>query len=140
MNPSELAPVTLRRTIATPADDVWRAWTDPATVATWFSPNPALDVVADTGGPTGCAWSVEMGRYAVRGEYLDVDPPRRLVFTWAFDHEPDAPPTIVEVLLEPTSDGTELVVVHDRFTDPSDRAGIEEGWTLSLQRLSELAL
>lgn len=140
MHTSGTEPVTLRRTIAAPVDRVWRAWTDPATVARWFSPNADLEVVADTGGQVGEPWSVVMGRYAVRGEYVEVVPPHRLAFTWAFDHEPDAAPTLVEVELRPFGDGTSIVVTHSRFTDPSDRDGVGEGWTLSLDRLIGLEL
>jgi uncharacterized protein YndB with AHSA1/START domain len=119
---------------------VWVAWTDPATVARWFSPNPSLAVVAVTGRRAGETWSVVMGNYAVRGEYVEFDPPRLLAFTWAFDHEPDTAQTLVEVNLEPVGDGTLLVLTHSRFTDSSDREGVEQGWTLSLDRLVELDL
>jgi len=43
----------------------------------------------------------------VAGEYLAVEPPNRLVFTWKWDGETDE--TLVSVELTPNDAGTELV-------------------------------
>ena len=93
---------------------------------------------ATTGRDAGAPWSVAMGPYIVRGTYQEVDPPRRLSFTWAFDHEADAPPALVTVDLQHAVQGTLVTVTHDGFTDEADRAGVEQGWTLSLDRLLQI--
>jgi uncharacterized protein YndB with AHSA1/START domain len=126
----------LRRTLAVPADRVWRALTDPAALAAWFWPERFATTV-----------EVDLrvgGRYridgpgvglAVAGEYVTVDPPRRLVFTWRWDGEPDE--TLVTFELTPGEAGTELVVVHERFTDDAQRDDHVKGWSDCLDRLQD---
>ncbi len=72
---------------------------------------------------------------AVSGEYVVVDPPRRLVFTWRWDGAEAV--TMVTMELAETAAGaaTELTVVHQRFTDPADRDSHVQGWHDCLDRL-----
>lgn len=137
MNSRTTAPTTvvLERTLTAPIEAVWLAWTDPATIAIWFSPNPDLDTVAESDLRTGGAWSVTMGPYTVRGDYVEVAAPGRLAFTWAFDHESDVPPSLVEVGLTPVDGGTSLRLTHSGHVTEEDRDGTGEGWDLSLRRL-----
>lgn len=76
-----------------------------------------------------------MGRYAVRGEYVEVAAPGRLAFTWAFDHEEDVPPSLVEVDLTRVDGGTSLRLTHSGHATVEDREGTREGWDLLLRRL-----
>jgi uncharacterized protein YndB with AHSA1/START domain len=89
--------------------------------------HPAADVDDAPGGP-----------YHMRGEFLEVSPPERVVFTWGFA-EPDVgvPPgsSVVDVTLTPEGGGTRLRLVH-RDLPPAaidDHAG---GWTTMLDRLA----
>jgi len=86
----------------------------------------------------GGRWVVLMGPYGVRGEYLQLDRPRLLQFSWSFDHEADAAPSLVTVELAETSTGTALVLTHNKFADADDRGGNAEGWSLCLHRLESL--
>ncbi|MFL6660975.1 MAG: SRPBCC domain-containing protein [Rhizobacter sp.] len=52
--------------------------------------------------------------FSVGGEYLEVDPPRKLVQTWVPDWD-DAGPTRLTYLLEPIEGGTRLTVRHEGF-------------------------
>jgi predicted dithiol-disulfide oxidoreductase (DUF899 family)/uncharacterized protein YndB with AHSA1/START domain len=78
------------------------------------------------------------GPYLMRGEFVEVSPPRRVVFTWGFEN-PDvavAPgESIVEVTLEPDGEGTRLRLVH-RDLPESERASHEDGWQELLDRLA----
>ncbi len=129
--------VVLERVLAAPIEAVWSAWTDPATIAIWISPNPDLDTVAECDLRPGGAWSVTMGRYGVRGEYVEVAAPNRVAFTWVFDHESDVPPSLVEVDLTGVDGGTLLRLTHSGHATEEDREGTREGWDLSLRRLGE---
>jgi uncharacterized protein YndB with AHSA1/START domain len=56
-----------------------------------------------------------LGAIAVLGEFVEVVPPSRVVFTWGWEQGLwDVPPatTIVEVALEPDGDGTRVRVTH----------------------------
>ena len=67
----------------------------------------------------------------VSGIYQEVQPLRRLVFTWAWKSTPERV-SRVSIELHPVTDadgtGTELSLVHDRFFDDQARANHERGW------------
>jgi uncharacterized protein YndB with AHSA1/START domain len=55
------------------------------------------------------------GKEIIRGKFLEVDPPYRIVFSWGFEvGDMDVPPgsTIVEITLTPDGDGTILRLTH----------------------------
>jgi uncharacterized protein YndB with AHSA1/START domain len=63
---------------------VFAAWTDPASMAQWLAPTGRSEVEADV-RVGGRFWVVMVGadiRIDHTGEYLEVDTPRRLSFTW----------------------------------------------------------
>jgi uncharacterized protein YndB with AHSA1/START domain len=68
------------------------------------------------------------------GEYLEIDPPRRLVFTW-ISRFTGAVPSLVTVELEPDGDdATMLRLVHSRL--PAEAAtSHRQGWGTMLDRL-----
>jgi uncharacterized protein YndB with AHSA1/START domain len=128
--------LTVNRTLAAPADRVWRALTDPAALAAWFWPQrfaPTADVDLRVGGRyriDGPAVGM-----AVSGEYVTVEPPHKLVFTWIWDGEPGE--TLVTIELTPSDTGTELTVRHERFADDANRDNHAQGWLDCLDRLPE---
>jgi uncharacterized protein YndB with AHSA1/START domain len=73
-----------------------------------------------------------------RGEYVEIDPPRRLVFTWGWEGNADVPPgsTTVELSLEAEGDGTVLSLRHMGLPDGETAAMHEEGWRFFTDRLS----
>lgn len=77
----------------------------------------------------------------VFGEYVEVVPNRRVVFTWGWDG-PDAVVkpggSTVEIDLEPRGTGTRLRLVH-RGLPASERASHTEGWDFFLPRLTAVA-
>ncbi len=119
------------RIAAAPAT-VWMFWTDPARVAQWWG--VAADVVPEPGG----RFRVKIGDGpAMRGEFVELDPPHRLVFTFGWEHrapgEPLAPgSTRVEVTLEPDADGTLLVLRHAELP-AADAGEHEKGWAYFLR-------
>jgi len=132
--------LAVTRTFAAPPDRVWRALTDPAALTAWFWPQrfaPTAQVDLRVGGRfriDGPAVGMAVG-----GEYVTVEPPHKLVFTWAWDGESDE--TLVTVELAPTADGTRLLLRHERFADGPE--GTEaakshaQGWHDCLDRLPE---
>lgn len=137
-------PVVLHRTFPASIGAVFDAWTDPEVMVRWFSPNPDHVLRYEGVVEPGRSWAVHMGSLAtVRGTYRVVEPPTRLEFTWAWDHEPDLPPSLVRVQLEPGegADGgavTALTLIHGDLVDLVERAGHLDGWTRQLDRLSRV--
>ncbi len=75
--------------------------------------------------------------YTLEGEFLEVDPPRRLVHTWQRAGFP-VPPTTVTYLLEPIAGGTRLTLMQTGFTVPAMMEDFSTGWDTSFARLVEL--
>jgi uncharacterized protein YndB with AHSA1/START domain len=73
--------------------------------------------------------------YSVGGEFLDVDPPRKLVQTWRYDWG-DRHETTLTYRLEPAAGGTggtHLTVRHEGFGSHSEACQAHsDGWTMVL--------
>jgi uncharacterized protein YndB with AHSA1/START domain len=76
-------------------------------------------------------------RYEHRGEILEFDPPRLLVYTWfASYHEDPSHKTLVRWELTRASGGTHVRVTHSGLaTLPKSRQGYAEGWPGLLQQV-----
>lgn len=72
------------------------------------------------------------------GEFVEVDPPRRLVFTWDWEGDPVVAPgsTRVEVTLEPDGDGTLVRLRRHDLPTPDAADHHRQGWDLYLPRLA----
>lgn len=81
------------------------------------------------------------GPYYMRGEFVEVSPPMRVVFTWGFENpEVAVPPgeSTVEVTFTPDGDGTRVRLVH-RDLPQAERAPHDAGWSELLERLAAAA-
>ena len=134
----------MERVFDAPRDLVWRAWTRPEVTVLWLGPVewPAVKVEQDlrVGGLwRACLKSAEGDDVLWQGGmYREVDPPRRLVFTFKWDesHE-DGPPadTLVTVQFEDTDDGkTRMRFTHQGLKSERSLTGHEHGWTSTFGR------
>jgi uncharacterized protein YndB with AHSA1/START domain len=76
-----------------------------------------------------------------RGEFVEIEPNRRLVFTWGWEGEGHPIPpgsSTVEVTLEPDGEGTVVRLVHSGLPEAAVPRHAE-GWDLFLPRLVEVA-
>jgi uncharacterized protein YndB with AHSA1/START domain len=79
----------------------------------------------------------------VGGRYLEVDPPRRLVYTWAWEShgaETEAETLVTVDFHEPSSGGTRVVLTHSGFADGGRRGLHREGWELCIANLRSRVL
>ncbi len=77
------------------------------------------------------------GQTVTRGIFLELDPGRRLVFTWCFEQPP--PPTTVEVTFTPVGRGTRVRLRHFGFATAKSRDNHQRGWGHYLPRLAMAA-
>lgn len=128
------APVAVvRQRLPAPPDVVYDEWTDPAKLAEWMCPRPArcLNVEADprVGGRVGFDIE-EAGRtFRVSGNYLTLDRPRRLAFTWSCSTWPD--PTIqsvVTVTIEPEGARASIMTIEHELLPPALVQQHAHGW------------
>jgi uncharacterized protein YndB with AHSA1/START domain len=134
--PSATEPVRHEVLIAAPREVVFLYFTDPARMTAWMGVAALLDP-----RPGGTFRVEANGRDVVVGEYVEVEPPRRVVFTWGFEgRAPAVAPgaSRVEVTLEPDGDGTRVVLLHHGLPD-AIRSAHDEGWAHYVARLARAA-
>src|SRR5262249_55092815 len=117
-----------------PVAEVFRHLTDPAGMVRWMGQHATLDPVP------GGAFEVDINGVPVRGRYLVVEPPGRVVVSSGVAGSDDMPPaaTAVEFKLTPTGTGTRMRLVH-RKLPPPEQAVHAAGWAHFLDRLIRVA-
>jgi uncharacterized protein YndB with AHSA1/START domain len=134
--------VTVKRSFAAPAERVFDAWLDPAMVGRWmFDPSlrgeEVLRIVTEPHVDGRFSFLVLRGGKQVNyiGQYLELDRPHRLVFTWAV--VPDSPDPCVasRVVIDivPRGKRCDLTLVHELRAEWAHYAPIAaENWTKEL--------
>ncbi len=114
-----------------PVEEVFRHLTDPAAMIRWMGQHATLE--PEPGG----TFQVDINGVPVRGQYLEVDPPHRVVVSWGVAGSSDLPPgtTQVEFTLTPQGSGTHLHLVHRGLL--GSQVGMHAtGWDHFLPRLA----
>lgn len=78
----------------------------------------------------------------VSGEYIAVEPPGRVVFSWGWEGEDSVTPpgsSTVEVLLVAEGDGTHLRLIHSNLPNPESADKHGHGWRHYIDRLATAA-
>ncbi len=136
----DLPRLVLRRSYPVEPGKVWRAWTDPLALARWFGPGAADSVShAELDVRVGGRYRIVFGApdgsvHEASGVYTEVEPPRRLVFTWKRRGMPEAD-SRVTIELRPVDGGTELDFRHEQFRDVAVRDDHEGGWLPTFAKL-----
>jgi uncharacterized protein YndB with AHSA1/START domain len=134
--------VIVRRSIAAPRERVFDAWLDPATLARFMLPGDVTHTTAEVDARVGGRFRIVMthGRGGAEhwGEYLVIDPPARLSFTW-ISASTDLQSTTVTIELHERDDGgTDLVLSHRGLPDRTFGSH-EGGWGSIVAKLDVLA-
>ncbi len=127
--------IVVERRIAAPTDRVYAYLTEGALWSQWQGEAATVD--ARPGG--AFRMHVAEGPTAA-GEFVALDPGRRVVLTWGWEGHPRVPPgsTTVEIELEPDGEATLLRLTHRGLPD-DELAGHRDGWRLYLPRLAATA-
>ncbi len=132
------ATVHIERLISASVDEVFAAWTEPALMANWLSPTGHAEVEADV--RVGGRFRVTMVGNDLRlehtGEYLVIDPPYRLSFTWLSPYT-GGHASRVDVSLSAHGPATLLVLSHQQLPDET-RGSHAGGWASMLDRMDVL--
>jgi uncharacterized protein YndB with AHSA1/START domain len=134
------AAIRVARRFRAPPERVFRAWLEPEVAGRWLfatasEPAAGVDIDPRVGGAFRFEERRDGGRAAHTGEYVEIVPPRRLVFTLALAERPRVV-TRVTAEISPLATGCELALLHEDV--PADRADETEArWTGVLYGLGE---
>jgi uncharacterized protein YndB with AHSA1/START domain len=110
--------LVVRRHLPVPRERVFAAWLDSASLAQWMRPGHFTDAIVETeprvGGKFRIVMRHETGEVEHRGEYLAIQPPSLLSFTWISPNT-DHRPSVVTIEFLQRGAGTELVLTHRRL-------------------------
>ena len=139
MTPTDEAAETLvvRRLLPAPREQVFAAWLDPVSLAQWMCPGDVTSARVEIEPRVGGKLRIVMMRgqdgIEHQGEYLLIEPPSRLSFSWISAYT-DLMPTVVTVELAERGAHTELVLMHRRL--PAERVDAHrQGWTDIVRKL-----
>ena len=141
---TEKTSLEIKRFIKAPPIRVYEAWTDPAQLKEWWGPEGvrtrSLSTDARVGGKY--RWDVvnqEGEEMSVFGEYRELVPEKKIVFTWKWDDDEvwENRDSIVTVELSDREGGTELLLKHEQLPSEESRDRHNEGWNSVLDRLEK---
>jgi uncharacterized protein YndB with AHSA1/START domain len=132
-------PVRLVRVLRASAEEVFDAWIDPGSLAVWMAPGSVVRSEAEVDARVGGRFRIVMKGpdcdHEHTGEYLVLERPRRLVFTWISEATGGRAST-VSVEISPRGRGeVELALTHEDLPDETAGAKHRSGWGDILQRL-----
>jgi uncharacterized protein YndB with AHSA1/START domain len=132
--------VSVQREIAIDAspETVWEFLVDGEKATRWMGLTASLDP-----RPGGLYLVEVIPGHTARGEFVEIDPPSRLVFTWGWNPSEDGGPNAVppgsstiEIELVPSGRGTTLRFTHRDLPSPESGASHAHGWDHYLPRLA----
>ena len=141
---SEKLSLEIKRFIDAPRDQVYAAWTDPAQLRQWFGPEKVQtrNLIADARVGGKFRWDLtnsEGEKMTCLGEYRELQPDKKIVFTWQWDDDEDWEnhTSVVTVELSDRDNGTELRLIHEQLPNEASRDGHTEGWNSALDKLEK---
>lgn len=127
-------PYTASVHIAAEPERVFEYFTRPEAMIRWMSRRAVLDP------QPGGVFELDFHRAQVRGRYLTVDPPKRIVISWGHEGSDLLPPgaSTLEVTLSPQAGGTRVQIEH-RDLPEREAPRHAAGWQHFLPRLANAA-
>jgi uncharacterized protein YndB with AHSA1/START domain len=130
----------ITRSFSGPASLVFKAWTQAEHLVRWLGPrsHPAREVEVDfrVGGRwRACICSPDGEDIWMGGTYREIQPPNRLVFTFAW--ESTGLQTQITVDLVDVGERTVMTFHQAPFVSVESRDSHNEGWSSSFDRLAD---
>lgn len=132
------AQIRIVRVLVAPPDEVFEAWTDPGAMRVWMCPGDIFESVVELDLRVGGRFSINMrsphGDDVHQGEYVEIERPHRLAFTWR-SKGTHGLATLVRLELKPHgNDGCELTLTHSALPD-DEIENHRLGWKAHLRML-----
>jgi uncharacterized protein YndB with AHSA1/START domain/uncharacterized protein YciI len=130
--------------IEAPIERVFAALTVPEEVARWWGSDDTYRITDWESDPrVGGRWrsagrSKDGQTFGVEGEYLEMDPPRKLVQSWKYSWDGGGEPTTVTFRLDTVDGATRVTVRHEGFEGrPQSCESHRQGWERVLDWLAD---
>jgi uncharacterized protein YndB with AHSA1/START domain len=119
-------------------EDVFNAWLDADGMRHWMCPGDIketdIEIDARVGGKFRLVMHGGENDYEMTGEYVEIDPPSRIAFTWVSHTAVGG--SLVTLQFHDRGEETELVLTHERLPSADIAAQHEGGWTSILEKLA----
>ncbi len=132
----------IKRFINASRDRVYAAWTDQEQLRQWFGPEDVQtrNLIADVRVGGQFRWDCtdpEGKEVTISGEYRELQPGKKIVFTWRLEEDEDWKDhnSIVTIKLFDREGGTELRLTHEKLPNEASRDSHNEGWNSVLEKL-----
>jgi uncharacterized protein YndB with AHSA1/START domain len=136
------ATLILRRMLNAPPELAFKAWTSAEHIQQWMRPEPGMTIpLASMDLRVGGKYRIQMKKpdgefYTAVGEFREVKPPERLVYTWDFEKdgsgaefgEVEGKTSLITVEFLKRGERTEFVLTHTRFATVQSRDSHAQGW------------
>ena len=130
------------------AERVYDAWLNPAQARMWMAASlrsfglagdiQRVEIDARVGGKFFFSDLRDGTEARHWGSYLELDRPRKIVFTWIVDESEEEDPSVVTLTIEPEADGCVATIVHELDAKWSEFISqTESGWARMLQAVDE---
>ena len=142
--------LTLRRVFNAPIARVFEAWTKAEVLASWFGPAGFMVTAANIDLRRGGAYHIALRSpegMAIKhfGEYIEVTPPEKLVFTWLLENQAcggcdnQCAETLVTIDFKRVGESTEVQLIHERLPNKEAYDGHGYGWSSTFDRFEDFA-
>jgi uncharacterized protein YndB with AHSA1/START domain len=139
---SEATTLRIERTFQAPAEKVFDAWTSEEVMRRWFRgeygwETPEASVDLRVGGEVRVVMRNphDGTDHGASGRYTEIDPPRRLAFTWIWDDNPVR--TLIEIDFEETDGVTAVRFTHSDLWDEEAVRSHRGGWNRAMDQLEQ---
>lgn len=138
---TETATVRVQRIMPAGPDAVFDAWLDPEALRDWMCPRPVYCVAVSVDPRIGGALRLDLddsgAAVLISGQFLEIDRPRRLRFTWtSSDWEDPTRVSIVAVSFEPLGDDETLMSVEHSLLPANESESYDSGWLQTVEQLA----
>lgn len=131
--------LSVSRSIAAPPEAIFDAWIDPEQMKVWFKPVEAIWKPVKGGLYFLLSQEYQGRNWPHFGRFLEITPPRKLVFTWMSEGTNGFEST-VEVELSPGRDGkTDVALRHTGLPVTKVAQGHADGWAAILEEIERIA-
>ena len=138
---TETATVRVQRVMPAAPEVVFDEWLDRESLRDWMCPHPVRVVDVSVEPRVGGAVRFDVDdsgtRVLISGQFLTIDRPRLLRFTWSNSNWSDpTTESVVNVAFEPIGDDETLMSIEHSLLPPEEFDNFYSGWTLTFDQLA----